>query len=337
MVEPQYRLTEKILSLVEGISDLSTQIRRTSREHHLRKENRIRSIQSSLAIENNSLSLEQVTDIIQGTRVLGPPQDILEVQNTYQAYELAFGLDPYDIGDFLKAHRLLSKELVGHPGEFRYGDVGGYDGDGRVVHVGARPQFVPDLVKELFGWAKQSSLSDLVKSCIVHFELEIIHPFEDGNGRMGRLWQSLILSQSRPIFEWLSIEYVLYENQAGYYKALEMSNHQADATYFIEFMLEAILETLESVSREPTSLSPLLDSSLEGLRDKERRVFEVIRPVLLKDKEMTSSTFSELTGYSPITCRRCLSRLVEVGILVATGLTKNRVYRLVGMTERHGQ
>ena len=244
-MQPNYQITEKILNLVQNISELATQLSIEKRELHLRKENRIRSIQSSLAIENNSLSLEQVTDIIEGRRVLGPPKDIHEVQNAYEAYEQAFRINPYSLDDFLLAHGLLTRDLVKRPGQFRLGDVGVYDSAGRVVHVGARPQFVPGLVQDLFQWAEQSEISPIVKSCIVHFELEIIHPFEDGNGRMGRLWQSLILSKWNPIFEWLPVESVIHAHQQGYYDALTVSNDANDSTVFTEFMLQAIVETLE--------------------------------------------------------------------------------------------
>ena len=161
--------------------------------------------------------------------------------------ERVFSMDPYSVEDFLEAHHFLTHGLVKHPGQFRLSDVGVYDASGRVVHVGARPQFVPGLVEELFSWARDSLLLDLVKSCLVHFELEIIHPFEDGNGRMGRLWQSLILSRWNPLFEWLPIESVIHAHQQGYYDALSISNKDNDATVFVEFMLKVILETLEEV------------------------------------------------------------------------------------------
>ena len=246
-MQVNFQITEKMLGLVHNIAELLTKYSIEKRPLLLRKENRIRSIQSSLAIENNSLTLEQVTDIIEGRRVLGPPKDIHEVQNAYEAYERVFSMDPYSVEDFLGAHHLLTHGLVKHPGQFRLSDVGVYDASGRVVHVGARPQFVPRLVAELFSWAKDSDLLDLVKSCLVHFELEIIHPFEDGNGRMGRLWQSLILSRWNPLFEWLPIESVIHAHQQGYYDALAISNKENDATAFVEFMLEVILETLEEV------------------------------------------------------------------------------------------
>ena len=233
MMIPNYKITEEILNLVQKISELATQLSFETIKLHLRKENRIRSIQSSLAIENNSLSLEQVTDVIEGKRVLGPLKDIHEVQNAYEAYEKVFRLNPYSIDDFLLAHRLLTQDLVKYPGQFRLGDVGVFDGAGKVVHLGARPQFVPNLVSDLFSWAESSHISDIVKSCIVHFELEIIHPFEDGNGRMGRMWQSLILSRWNPLFEWLPVESVIYRHQSGYYQALTESNEANDSTKFI--------------------------------------------------------------------------------------------------------
>ena len=162
-MQVNFQITEKMLGLVHNIAELLTKYSIEKRPLLLRKENRIRSIQSSLAIENNSLTLEQVTDVIEGRRVLGPPKDIHEVQNAYEAYERVFSMEPYRVEDFLKAHELLTQELVKHPGQFRLSDVGVYDTSGRVVHIGARPQFVPSLVEELFYWAKNSDLLDLVK------------------------------------------------------------------------------------------------------------------------------------------------------------------------------
>lgn len=323
MISP-YTITETILNLVQEISEHVTRLSLEKRELHLRKENRIRSIQSSLAIENNSLSLEQVTDIIEGRRVLGPPKDIHEVQNAYEAYERAFRLNPYELDDFLLAHGLLTKGLVKSPGQFRLGDVGVFDGQGQVVHLGARPQFVPNLVSDLFAWARASQVSMLVKSSIVHFELEIIHPFEDGNGRMGRLWQSLLLSQWNPIFEWLPIESVIFHHQQGYYDALAKSNDANDSTVFIEFMLVAILETLQIYSLK----NPLKNMS-ELMSEKEGAIFDQIRSYLTSHKAISSHQLQELTGVSSATARRYLAKFVELGLLQATGQTKSRRYHLV--------
>lgn len=325
-MKPNYQITEKILSLVQQISEQTTLLSIEKRELHLRKENRIRSIQSSLAIENNSLSLEQVTDIIEGRRVLGPLKDIHEVQNAYEAYEHVFELDPYRVGDFLMAHRLLTRDLVKHPGQFRLGDIGVYDSLGQVVHIGARPQYVPKLVQDLFSWAKDSQIPAIVKSCIVHFELEIIHPFEDGNGRMGRLWQSLILSKWNPIFEWLPVESVIYQHQQGYYDALTVSNEANDSTFFMEFMSEDILETLEEYGRDTREgISKRWDSIL---KPKEQMILETIYAYLEIYGQINNSKAQELTGFSQATVRRYLKRFVELDILQISGTTRDRSYQL---------
>ena len=325
-MQANFQITEKMLGLVHNIAELLTTYSIEKRPLLLRKENRIRSIQSSLAIENNSLTLEQVTDIIEGHRVLGPPKDIHEVQN---AYERVFSMDRYSVEDFLEALRLLTHGLVKRPGNFRLSDVGVYDALGRVVHVGARPQFVPGLVEELFSWARDSLLLDLVKSCLVHFELEIIHPFEDGNGRMGRLWQSLILSRWNPLFEWLPIESVIHAHQQGYYDALALSNKENDATAFVEFMLEVILETLEEVKVqdriEEISAEYLV---LPPLKPKEREVFEQVKAYLEQYGNIGNQQAQELTGLSAATVRRYLSLFVEVGLLTSSGSTKGKLYTL---------
>lgn len=267
----------------------------------------------------NSLSLEQVTDIIDGKRVLGSLKDIHEVQNAYEAYEHAFQLNPYRVDDFLFAHRLLTQDLVKRPGQFRLGDVGVIDGQGQVVHIGARPQFVPELARDLFAWAEDSQISAIVKSCIVHFELEIIHPFEDGNGRMGRLWQSLILSQWNPIFEWLPIESVIYQHQKGYYDALTVSNSENDSSVFIEFMLQTILDTLQSLS-----LTKLSDK----LSGKEKHYFEMVEDYLAQHDFLTNHDFQNLSHLSTSTARRYLNKFVELGLLQKTGQNRNRRYQL---------
>lgn len=328
-MQPNFQITEKMLVLVHHIAELLTKYSIERRPLLLRKENRIRSIQSSLAIENNSLTLEQVTDIIEGRRVLGPPKDIHEVQNAYETYERVFSMDPYQVEDFLKAHELLTHGLVKHPGQFRLRDVGVYDTSGRVVHIGARPQFVTSLVEELFSWAKNSDLLDLVKSCLVHFELEMIHPFEDGNGRMGRLWQSLILSRWNPIFEWLPIESVIHTHQQGYYDALAISNKENDATVFVEFMLEVILETFEEVKvadRIEEEKSEYV--VLPVLKPKEREVFEQVKAYLEQYGNIGNQQAQELTGLSAATVRRYLSLFVKVGLLSASGSTKGKLYSL---------
>ena len=245
-MKPPFSITNKMLNRIVEISHKLGQLQvQYERNLHLRKENRIRSIQSSLAIENNSLTLEQVTAIIEGKRVLGPPKEIQEVKNAYDAYEEILTYNPYSINDFLKAHQLLTQTIVNQAGEFRAKDVGIYTSDGQLVHMGARPQFVEKLVTDLFHWAKSDDTPDLIKSAVVHYEIEMIHPFEDGNGRIGRLWQNVILSHWNPIFAWIPVETIVYAHQADYYRVLAEADAANDSTVFIEFMLDVILETLE--------------------------------------------------------------------------------------------
>lgn len=317
---PNFTITNVMLNLIVEISAIAGQLSLEKRDLHLRKENRIRSIQSSLAIENNSLSLEQVTQIINGKRVLGPPKDIHEVENAYQAYEQAFLLDPYDYRDLLKAHKLLTDGLIKETGKFRSKDVVVYSGE-NIVHLGARAEFVPKLVKNLLAWAKKSEMPALIKSCVVHFELEIIHPFSDGNGRIGRLWQSLILSKWEPLFEWVPIETVIYQHQQRYYEALSLSNRQNDSSVFIEFMLEAILTTLKSYS-----MTKMSDKTSDILSDKEQVIYNKIRDYLHKHTFITNQKAVALLGLSAASVRRYLVKFVELELLVAQGEKKNRTY-----------
>ena len=317
---PNFTITNVMLNLIVEISAIAGQLSLEKRDLHLRKENRIRSIQSSLAIENNSLSLEQVTQIINGKRVLGPPKDIHEVENAYQAYEQAFLLDPYDYRDLLKAHKLLTDGLIKETGKFRSKDVAVYSGE-NIVHLGARTEFVPKLVKNLLAWAKKSEMPALIKSCVVHFELEIIHPFSDGNGRIGRLWQSLILSKWEPLFEWVPIETVIYQHQQRYYETLSLSNRQNDSSIFLEFMLEAILTTLKSYA-----ITKMSDKTSDILSDKEQVIYNKIRDYLHKHAFITNQKAVALLDLSAASVRRYLVKFVELELLVAQGEKKNRTY-----------
>lgn len=247
MMKPPFTITNTMLNLIVKISHkLGTLQIEYERNLHLRKENRIRSIQSSLAIENNSLTIEQVTAILDGKRVLGHPREIQEVKNAYDAYDEILTYNPYSIQDFLKAHRLLTQTIIDESGHFRIKDVGIYNSAGQLVHMGARPQFVEKLVTDLFAWAEQDDIPALIKSSVVHYEIEMIHPFSDGNGRIGRLWQNVILSQWNQIFAWIPIETIVYAHQNQYYQVLAQADQANDSTVFVEFMLNVILKTLES-------------------------------------------------------------------------------------------
>ena len=244
--KPPFTVNENIINLLAGISEV---IGRISVAHkdiispRLRRGNRIRTIHSSLAIEHNTLSLDQVTAVIDGKRVLGEPREIREVRNAYEAYEMFRELDPLDISDLLKAHGLMMNGLVSESGCFRTGGVGIFDGD-RLVHAAPPPDLVPQLVSDLFEWYKISEFHVLIKSCIFHYEFEFIHPFSDGNGRMVRMWHTLLLSRWNKIFEWLPIEELIRERQKDYYDALATSDKSADCSDFVEMMMTVICDAL---------------------------------------------------------------------------------------------
>jgi Fic family protein len=209
----------------------------------LRRGNRLKSIQASLAIENNTLSLEQVTAIINGKGVLGHPREIQEVKNAFAAYEMLEKLDPVSSADLLKAYGVLMSALVDEAGQFRSGGVGIMKGKS-VVHVAPPASRVPLLMSDLLLWLKNTDDHSLIASSVFHYEFEFIHPFADGNGRMGRLWQTLILSRWNPILAYLPVETVIRNRQDEYYSVLATSDQQADSTLFIEFMLTAIKDAL---------------------------------------------------------------------------------------------
>ena len=248
--KPLFHMTDKMISLIAEISEQVgriTVLQEGTISPHLRRENRIRTIHSSLAIENNSLSLEQVTAILDGKRVLGNPNEIKEVQNAYDAYELMLRLNPASVDDLLKAHKLMMNGLVSENGKFRSGGVGVFDGE-VLIHMAPPAEFVPEHIHNLFAWYQQSELHPLIKSAVFHYEFEFIHPFADGNGRMGRMWHSLLLGKWKDLFFWLPIEELIQSRQKEYYDALGVADKQADSAGFVELMLEIIRDSLTEVT-----------------------------------------------------------------------------------------
>ena len=214
----------------------------------LRRSNRIRTIQGTLAIEQNTLSLEQVTAVLNGKHVLAPPRDIAEVRNAYTVYEALDELDPYSADSLLTAHGIMMRGLIDEAGMFRSGAVGVADRDGNILHMGTLPRYVPESVERLLVWVQESELPMLIKSCVFHYEFELIHPFADGNGRMGRLWHTLLLSTWNPLFAWLPVESIIHDRQPEYYAAINAANDAGESTAFIEFMLSAIKAALLEAS-----------------------------------------------------------------------------------------
>ena len=243
---PPYSINPAILSLV---AEIAAEVGRLGAMEgsgsvpKLRRENRIRSIHASLAIENNTLTLDQVTSVIAGKRVLGPQREIQEVKNAFAAYEAMPSWKPSALKDLLAAHRLMLEGLVDEAGKFRTRSVGIAKGK-RIVHLAPPADRVPGLMKDLLGWLKRTDAHPLIAGCVFHYELEFIHPFADGNGRIGRLWQTLILSQWNPLFAFLPVETVIRDQQAEYYKILAACDKAGNSTAFIEYLLSALLVAL---------------------------------------------------------------------------------------------
>ncbi|MEN6317183.1 MAG: Fic family protein [Syntrophaceae bacterium] len=244
---PPYRITPSILHSIEQIGEALGNLRMHAESVAvpvLRRGNRIKTVQASLAIEGNTLSLEQVTAVLSGKRVLARPREIQEVRNAFAAYEKLSDWTAHSRADLLAAHNLLMAGLVDETGRFRSSGVGIQRG-GEVVHIASPAERVPALMDDLLGWLEKTDEHPLVASCVFHYEFEFIHPFQDGNGRLGRLWQTLILTKWRQIFALLPVESIIRDRQQEYYAALGRADHAADATAFIEFMLAAILQAIE--------------------------------------------------------------------------------------------
>lgn len=321
--KPPFEITDDILDAIAEIAELVGQVTVThglSANPTLRRTNRIRTIYSSLAIEQNTLSLEQVTAVLNGKYVIAPPKDIAEVKNAYEIYEMLDSLNPYSVDDLLKAHAVMTKDLVEESGCFRSGPVGVVDKHGNVLHFGTLPAYVPNLVYELFDWVQNSNIHMLIKSCVFHYEFELIHPFADGNGRIGRLWHTLLLSNWKPLFAWLPVESIIHDRQDEYYRAINKSNAEGESTVFIEFMLSAIKAALvEAV--ETTDAT-------QNMTDNELRLFK-IEQYLQKNQYITNAIVQQMFSVSTATANRILAKAVDDGCLQKVRIGKYWGYVLI--------
>lgn len=247
---PPFGLTDEMMQTVSETSELLGRIKgleNLDKFPRLRRAGRIKTIHSSLAIENNTLTIEQVSDIIDGKRVLGPPDEILEVKNAHAAYKELENIDAFSMKDMLRTHKIMMNGLIEESGRLRTVSAGVFTSDGQKVHSAPEPIHLSGLMNDLFEWIKTTKTHPLICSSVFHYEFEFIHPFRDGNGRMGRLWQTAILMRWKPVFEWIPVESIIRERQTEYYNAIRGSTKNVNSNEFIIYMLKAIHDAVEAI------------------------------------------------------------------------------------------
>ena len=316
-MKPPYEITSSILKLITSISEKIGEVNASYLDRpspKLRKQNRIKTIHSSLKIEGNTLTEEQITALLENKKVIGPKKDVLEVLNAINIYEKLEQYKPSSEKSFLKAHKDLMDGLIEKPGTYRKQSVGIVKGS-KVEHLAPPFENVPYLMKDLFEYLKKSDEIELIKSCVFHYEMEFIHPFLDGNGRMGRLWQTLILMEKYPIFEFLPFETLISKDQEKYYKALADSDKSGKSTAFIEYMLNVI----------HISISELLDFNSRTLSANDRLAYYVSLSKTEFTRKDYMDTFKDI---SSATASRDLKKGAEFGLFEKIGEKNKTVYRL---------
>ena len=317
MYKPPFTISAKAINL---IAQISAQVERyaihveQSDSLKLRKANRIKTIYSSLAIEGNQLSEGDVFAILEGKTVIAPQKEILEVRNAVKAYDLYPSLNPFSIKDLLKAHHVMMAGLVDEYGVFRKKGVGVFDGT-QAVHIAPPADRVNDLMNDLLFWLENSDDHLLIRSCVFHYEFEFIHPFADGNGRIGRLWQSLILGKLNPLFEHLPVENMVHANQQAYYDAISKSSALGECGPFIEFMLQEILNALQD--RKSYSADEFTTEYSLGLN--EMKVLQLLRG----DRSLSAQKISTMIGITPRQVERILATLKERSLIIRVGANRN--------------
>jgi Fic family protein len=317
-MKPPYEITSEILKLITSISEKIGEVNAnflSKPSTHLRKQNRIKTIHSSLKIEGNTLSEEQITALLENKRVIGPKKDIKEVLNAIDIYENLEKYNPYDEKSFLNAHFNLMSNLIDNAGKYRNQGVGIVKGT-KVEHLAPPHENVPYLMKNLFKYLKNPNEIELIKSCVFHYEMEFIHPFLDGNGRMGRLWQTLILKEKYPVFEYLPFETLISKDQEKYYNALSQSDKLGNSTRFIEYMLNVI----------DISIGELLNFNSRTLSEMDRLEYFGS----LGKMEFTRKDYMDVfKDISSATASRDLKKGVELNLFEKTGEMNKTKYKLV--------
>lgn len=332
--QPPFQLTHLMARKIANIGELIG-IWKAANQHQLipelRRENRIKTIQASLAVEQNTLTLDQVTAVIDGKTVIGLPREIQEVRNAFKAYEMLERWDPHQPEDMLTAHAVLMFGLADDAGQWRNKGAGIYRGD-RLVHMAPPHDQIPRLMSDLFDWLKNSDAHPLIASTAFHYEFEFIHPFSDGNGRMGRLWQTLLLSHWQPMLAYLPVETVIKHRQQTYYQLLTESDQKGDCTAFIEFLLQAIEDSLqEAVSIQPNIIS---EKTRVETRVKTRvKTPEQILLLLQANPQMTLAEVAESMGKSVSAIERAVAKLKEQGKLIYIGSKKEGYWQVLDPKE----
>lgn len=321
MYIPPFTVSSKAINL---IAEISSTIERyairmeQSDSLRLRKANRIKTIHSSLAIEGNNLTENQVRDIINGKNVVAPLKEIQEVKNAIATYELYPTLNPFSVEDLLKAHGVMMQALTGDAGRFRAGGVGVFSEKG-CVHMAPPAYRVPMLVNDLFEWLTESTDHLLIRSCVFHYEFEFIHPFSDGNGRMGRLWQSLILSRLHPLFEHLPVENMVYANQQAYYDAITESSRVANSCPFIDFMLNELLNALKA-----HKIENVVDVGINvGINERN------ILAIIANSPNATVRDMADALGLSLRQCERIIAEMKRKNLIKRKGSNKSGLWEIV--------
>lgn len=315
---PPYQITPEILKLIASISENIGQINAKFLDKpspKLRKENRIKTIHSTLSIEGNTLTEEQITALIEKKRIIGPEKDVNEVLNAISVYDQLQSFDPKSSKSFLNAHEILMKGLVSDNGKYRKRGVGIMAGD-RIAHMAPPAANVPHLMNDLFEYLKTSKEISLIKSCVFHYEMEFIHPFIDGNGRMGRLWQTLILMKEYPVFEFIPFENIIHKTQSEYYHALSQSDKSGSSTPFIEYMLGVVNDSLHT----------MLDFKSRVMSTEDRLAyFSEICDAEFSRKDYMR-VFKEI---SSATASRDLKQGVQLGLFEKEGDKTKTIYRII--------
>ena len=339
MYIPPFDITSEMLHLISEISEqvgiINMRLGENAPSPQLRKKNQIKTIHSSLGIEHNSLSLKQVTDIIDGKRVLGAPDEIQEVKNAIEAYRLMPELYAFKEKDLLKAHGLMMKDLVHNAGHYRQEGVGVFNGE-QLLHMAPPAERVPHLMGDLFNWVSKTDVHPLIHSCVFHYEFEFIHPFVDGNGRMGRFWQTMLLSRWKGIFAWLPVETIVKDHQQDYYNVIAQSDAAGNSTVFVEFMLKCLLDAMENYENDENEVPnkvphKVQDKVQNKVQDKFPEVSQPTWDVLAIIQQNPKATVTDICAKKGLKERQVykhISILKSLGVIVRVGSNKTGYWRV---------